>query len=182
MLFLFEFLLFYVNIIYNHPNKIMFTKKRSTLKKKVLTNHKRKSHKKRRHRRKTTKRNKHVKKFKTMHNKKYMKGGGKWIDGDTVPEDEICSICLLKFSETPEQAVYKTNCGHLFHNNCLNNTCVSNERAGRDLVCPICRADLETEDGMQCTDVWAFTNNALGIGNDLTPKSKIIYDSQPDHE
>ena len=158
----------------------MLTKKRRALKKKVLVNHKRKSNKKRRHGRKTTKRNKHVKKFRTMRNKKYMRGGGNWIDGDTLPEDEICSICLQKFSETPEQAVYKTNCGHVFHNNCLNNTCVSNEKAGRDLVCPLCRKELQTDDGEQCMDVWAFANKALG--SNLDSKNRAIYDAQPDDE
>jgi hypothetical protein len=160
----------------------MFTKKRRALKKQVLANNKRKSNKKRRHRRKLTKRNKHVKKFRTMRNQKYMRGGGKWIDGDTLPEDEICSICLQKFSETPEQAVYKTNCGHVFHNNCLNNTCISNERSGRDLVCPLCREELQTDDGEQCMDVWAFANKRLGLGNNLDEKGRAIYDAQPDDE
>jgi len=155
----------------------MFTKKRRALKKN-LTNHKRKSHKNRRRGRKMTKRNKHVKKFTTMRNQKYMRGGGKWIDGDTLPEDEICSICLQKFSETPEQAVYRTNCGHVFHNNCLNNTC----EAGRYMVCPLCRKELQTGDGEQCMDVWAFANKALGFGNNLDEKSRAIYDAQPDDE
>ena len=155
----------------------MFTKKRRTLKTK-LTNNKRKSQKKRRHGRKMTKRNKHVKKSKRMQNKKYMRGGGNWIDGDTLPEDEICSVCLEKFSKTPEQAVYKTNCGHLFHNNCLNKSCLADEKARRNLLCPLCRRELQTDDGQQCTDVWAFANKALG--SNLDPKNKIIYDAQPD--
>ena len=52
-------------------------------------------------------------------NKKYV-GGGKWIDNDTLPIEDLCPICHEEFSKTPEQAIYNTDCGHVFHNNCLN--------------------------------------------------------------
>jgi hypothetical protein len=42
----------------------------------------------------------------------------------------------------------------------------------------LCRRELQTDDGEQCTDVWAFANKALG--SNLDPKNKIIYDAQPD--
>jgi Ring finger domain len=151
--------------------------KRRQIKKTKITNRKRKTQKKiTRSRRKMTKRNRNNKKFRTRRNKKYF-GGGNWIDNNTLSPDEECSICLEQFSETPQLAVYETDCGHKFHNNCLNRTCITAERAGNDLVCPICRADLETEYGMQCTDVYAFRNKRLDAVLDAT--NRAIYEAQP---
>jgi len=154
----------------------MFTKRRRQIKKKQnLINRKNKTQKKKRSGRKNTKRNKYNRKFRTRRNKKYL-GGGDWIDND-LPEE--CPICLLKFNETPELAVYETKCGHKFHNNCLNTTCITAEKAGLVPKCPLCRADLETKDSYQCTDVWAFANKALDETS-LNEKNKAIYDAQPD--
>jgi hypothetical protein len=158
----------------------MFTKRRRQIKKTKITNRKRKTQKKRRNGRKMTKRNKHSRKFRTRRNKKYS-GGGTWIDLDndnTFNADDECPICFQSFSETPDLAIYKTDCGHIFHNNCLNRTCITAERAGNDLRCPICRADLETEDSMQCTDVYAFRNKTLDTSS-LDPRNRTIYDAQP---
>jgi len=110
-------------------------------------------------------------------NKKYV-GGGEWIDNDTLPKEDICPICHEEFSKTPEQAVYKTDCGHVFHNNCLNNMCLSNEKNNSNQVCPICRADLNTEKSDQCTDVWAFANEALDT-KDLDAKNLALYEGKP---
>jgi len=159
----------------------MFTKKRRQIKKTKITNRKRKTQKKGRNGRKMTKRNKHSRKFRTRRNKKYS-GGGTWIDVDndnTFNDDDECPICLNRFSETPDLAIYKTDCGHIFHNNCLNRSCITAERAGNDLVCPFCRADLETEDSMQCTDVYAFRNKRL-YAPALDPTNRAIYESQPE--
>jgi hypothetical protein len=159
----------------------MFTKKRRQIKKTKITNRKRKTQKKGRNGRKMTKRNKHSRKFRTRRNKKYS-GGGTWIDVDndnTFNDDDECPICLNRFSDTPDLAIYKTDCGHIFHNNCLNRTCLTAETAGNDLVCPSCRADLDTEDSMQCTDVYAFRNKTLDTSN-LDPRNRTIYDAQPD--
>jgi hypothetical protein len=153
----------------------MVTKKRRSLKNQNVKKRKNKTQKKRRNGRKMTKRNKYTRNFRTIRNKKYL-GGGNWIDNN-LPEE--CSICLLKFSETPELAVYETKCGHKFHNNCLNNTCISGENQGIVPKCPLCRAVLETDDLYQCTDVWAFANKALDASS-LNKKNKAIYDAQPD--
>jgi len=153
----------------------MLTKRRQY--KKKITNRKRKTQKKERNGRKMTKRHKNNRKFRTRRNKKYS-GGGKWINNKTLSDDE-CPICLNKFSETPELAVYKTDCNHIFHNNCLNRTCITAERAGNDLVCPVCRAGLETEDTRQCTDVWTFRNKRLSTGR-LDADNRDIYDKQPE--
>jgi hypothetical protein len=158
----------------------MFTKRRRQIKKTKITNRKRKTQKKGRNGRKITKRNKHSRKFRTRRNKKYS-GGGTWIDvdnDDTFNAHDECPICLQRFSDRPDLAIYKTVCNHIFHNNCLNRTCIIAERAGNDLVCPICRADLETEVSMQCTDVYAFRNKTLDTSG-LDATNRAIYEAQP---
>ena len=112
----------------------------------------------------------------TRRNKKYV-GGGKWIDNDTLPIEDLCPICHEEFSKTPEQAIYKTDCGHVFHNNCLNNMCDSNHRNNSNQVCPICRAELNTEKSDQCTDVWAFANEALDT-RVLDAKNLALYEGK----
>ena len=91
----------------------------------------------------------------------------------------MCPICFDDFSETPDQAVYKTDCGHVFHNNCLNKYCTKNERRGNPQICPMCRKDLNTKKSDQCTDVWTFKNKALDTSS-LDQKNRAIYDAQPD--
>jgi hypothetical protein len=128
-----------------------------------------------------TKRNKHSRKFRTRRNKKYS-GGGRWIDLDndnTFNADDECPICLQRFSDTPDLAIYKTDCNHIFHNNCLNRTCFIAGRAGNDPVCPYCRTDLETEDSMQCRDVYAFRNKRLDTSR-LSATNRAIYEAQPE--
>lgn len=46
-------------------------------------------------------------------------------------EDDICVICLQPIIY--KYLVYKTNCGHTFHKNCLNEWLCENRS------CPICR-------------------------------------------
>jgi len=159
----------------------MFTKRRRQIKKTKITNRKRKTQKKGRNGRKMTKkitkRNKHSRKFRTRRNKKYL-GGGNWIDvdnDDTFNADDECPICLQRFSDTPDLAIYKTDCNHTFHNNCLNRTCFIAERAGNDPVCPYCRTYLD----MQYTDVYAFRNKALDTSG-LSATNRAIYEAQPD--
>lgn len=52
-------------------------------------------------------------------------------------EDELCSVCLLEISE--ECWVRKTICGHVFHQDCLDEWCKAN------LNCPICRKSFRIE-------------------------------------
>jgi len=155
-----------------------YSKKRKTRKR---NSKKRKSKKRKSKKRKSNKNNK----TKTKRNKRRYKrkrtfrGGGEWIDNETIPEDDICSSCNKEFSKTPEQAVYKTDCGHLFHNNCLNKICIKSEHNGVTPKCPICSEELYNENSDQCTDVWAFANKALGTSV-LDTKNKAIYENQPD--
>ena len=126
--------------------------------------------------RKTNKKYKLTKK--TRHSRRKVKGGGKWTNVKTLPGDDICPICLNKFSETPNNAVYTTNCGHHIHNDCLEEVC---KQKGEESPCPICRTPLS----MDCMDVWAFKNKALGNPNkpDDAPldddEINKIYNEQP---
>jgi hypothetical protein len=92
-----------------------------------------------------------------------------WIDKNQYDPDEICPICYEKYGTT--QGIYKTNCNHIFHNNCLNEYC---EHNNGEIVCPICRADV----GYTCTDVWAFKEQLLGNmnGDPLFDGNKDILD------
>ena len=143
-------------------------KKRSSAKRKVLKNKRITS--------RTTSRKLLHKKRKSQRsriNKKYL-GGGDWIVNDNLPDEDICPICHEKFSETPEQAIYKTDCNHVFHNNCLNEICIRSETGGVKPTCPICRKELDLN---ECTDLWAFKEGVLDADG-LKPEIKEIYDNQ----
>ena len=167
----------------------MFTKRRRQIKKTKITNRKRKTQKKGRNGRKITKkitkRNKHSRKFRTRRNKKYS-GGGTWIDvdnDDTFNAADECPICFQTFSGTPNLAIYKTYCGHIFHNNCLNEAC---EAARGVPSCPICRRELEKAAignepaRADCSEVHDFASKALDNPNILGEKNREIYDAQPE--
>jgi hypothetical protein len=132
---------------------------------------------KKKHKKQKTKKNKKRNKRQSRKNKTF-RGGGRWIDNETIPEEDICPICFDDFSETPDQAVYKTDCGHVFHNNCLNKVCEINEKSNVEPTCPICRADLNTDKSDQCTDVWAFANKRLDT-KDLDAKNLALYEGKP---
>lgn len=80
-----------------------------------------------------------------------------WIDTTQYDPMDICPICQLKYGK--KKAVYKTECNHVFHNDCLNDYC---ESQGGIIRCPICRTNLD----YVCMDVWAFKEHALGENND----------------
>ena len=84
-----------------------------------------------------------------------------WIAPPEYNSDDICPICQDIFGITT--AVYKTDCNHIFHNNCLLKTCESQEIP----KCPVCRHEL----GYDCIDVWAFKENALGNSDD-----RLLFD------
>ncbi len=87
----------------------------------------------------------------------------KWQDVDKYNPKDKCSICYEEYGTT--QAIYKTPCNHMFHNNCLNEYCEHHEG---EIVCPLCRADIE----YTCMDVWAFKNKSLGS------QKGIIFDNE----
>ena len=87
-----------------------------------------------------------------------------WVDVTEYNKNDLCPICLEDYGT--EQAIFKTPCNHMFHNNCLNKYC---ERNQGNVVCPVCRSDI----GHSCMDVWAFKEKALG-----KPDEKPLFDSQ----
>lgn len=76
-----------------------------------------------------------------------------WIEPSQYDPNDICPICHDNYGTT--KAIYKTVCNHIFHNDCLNEYC---EIQQGEIVCPVCRADVE----YACMDVWSFKNNSLG--------------------
>jgi hypothetical protein len=96
------------------------------------------------------------KKSKHHKTKKHI-GGGEWINSRdaTVVENVSCPICLENFLDTPNQAIYKSDCGHIFHNDCVLRVCDSDVK---NPLCPLCRKPLEND----CNDVYAFKEKALG--------------------
>ena len=146
---------------------------KKTIKRKSI---KRKSIKCKTIKRKVTKRKsikrkiKKTRSIKKVQKRKY-KGGGKWLNHQNpgVLENTLCPICLAEFEDTPNQAIYQTECGHIFHNDCLSAVC--------DLMqwrCPICRQSLTEAD---CTDVYAFKEKILGDYGFNDPEIRKIYDA-----
>jgi hypothetical protein len=75
-----------------------------------------------------------------------------WLSLSKYDHNDICPMCHENYGTT--QAIFKTPCNHLFHNDCLNDYC---EAHNGNVVCPVCRSDL----GYSCTNVWAFKEGAL---------------------
>jgi len=84
-----------------------------------------------------------------------------WLNPSQYDQNDICPICHENYGTT--QAIYKTQCNHIFHNDCLNGYCEINEG---EIACPVCRSDLE----YACMDVWAFKDKALG-----NPRSEPLF-------
>lgn len=124
------------------------------------------------------------------HNKKYIGGDYEynWLvfsDLNDEDKDNVCSICTGKFSDTQEQVLYKTDCNHIFHNNCLVDVCLHkyNDFQEHNLfaLCPICRAELDAGTSFQCLYITGFKENKLHnktIQKDCSPKAKKIYYAQ----
>ena len=99
----------------------------------------------------------------------------------TIPEDD-CAICSETLKD-PSKAVFRLeDCGHFYHNDCLNNYCKhlypehENEEPNFDNeeptpTCPLCRADF---DQLDCITFDAFKDGYLQI-NSLPQEIKNIY-------
>ena len=122
--------------------------------------------------------NKKLRKNKTKYSRKYKKTrqnktkysrknsrkiqkGGRFLTYGDVDRNDICGVCNIKFYDTPDKAIYKTNCNHLFHNDCLNKLCEENNG---ELMCPTCQ-----QDNIDCMSIWAFKNKRLGNPNGERP-------------
>jgi hypothetical protein len=96
-----------------------------------------------------------------------------WVDDTEYDPLKLCTLCDKPYGSS--QAIFKTPCDHLFHNNCLNEYCEKNNNN----ICPVCGKDI----GYSCTDVYAFKEKLLGDdkGNPLfegNEKILNIYEGQ----
>lgn len=103
---------------------------------------------------------------------------GTYVSQSLVPKDN-CAICRENL-RNQRKAVYRTECGHYFHNNCLLELCDA-PRPGPlpgPLLCPICRRVL---DESNCHEVFAFKEQAFDReGVRHLPKSvRRIYKNIP---
>lgn len=76
---------------------------------------------------------------------------------------EYCDICQFPFGNS-SGAVYRLNCGHDFHNNCLVNRCNSNTK-----TCPTCNTPIDED---ECDSVKKFKDKTLG--------NQPLFDEDPD--
>lgn len=76
-----------------------------------------------------------------------------WINPSEYDPNEICALCQEEYGITT--GIYKTDCNHIFHNDCLNDYC---KHENGEIKCPLCRSDIEDA----CNDVWSFKNYLLG--------------------
>ena len=112
------------------------------------------------------------KKSKHHKTKKHI-GGGEWINSRdaTVVENVSCPICLENFLDTPNQAIYKSDCGHIFHNNCVLRVC---EGPIEKRICPMCRTPLKDD----CSDVYAFRHKAMVNQDDDDENAPVFEDEE----
>ena len=91
-----------------------------------------------------------------------------WVGVNEYNPQDICPICHEDYGTT--QAIFKTPCGHFFHNNCLLGYCDANQG---DIECPMCRSDIAE----YCNDVYAFKERLLGDPDG----SPLFEDDKNDH-
>jgi hypothetical protein len=94
-----------------------------------------------------------------------------WIDPNEYDANDDCPICYENLGVT--KGIYKTSCGHIFHNNCLLDYC---ESRNGEIECPICRSNLEYE----CMNVWAFKHMSLDASTAFNGNQHVldIYNNQ----
>ena len=71
-----------------------------------------------------------------------------YISQDDAPIDN-CAICTEPLKD-PTKALFRLTCGHVFHNNCLNDLC---EHDFPNINCPQCRTPMDEN---ECNTFWAF--------------------------
>lgn len=91
-----------------------------------------------------------------------------WLDITKYNKNDLCPICHEDYGT--ELAIYKTPCNHMFHNNCLNQYC---EHKNGDIVCPVCRSDIDSS----CIDVWAYKKKDLS-----NPDGTPLFDNEHVYE
>ena len=89
-----------------------------------------------------------------------------YVTNDEIPEDN-CSICQETLKD-PLKAVFKLDCGHFFHNNCLDDYCT---KKYPNTTCPLCRRQF---DNNECNSFYAFKHKALYMPEEYLP-SEVLY-------
>ena len=131
---------------------------------------------------KKTRKTRSKKHFRTVrrHKSRLMKGGD-WLQygKDNLHNEVDCPICGQPFDN--KQAIYETECGHIFHNNCLLGWCDTQDASHKEPTCPVCRKDI----GDDCSAVYAFKHKALSTYNkpsgkyfDANPELQKLYEEQ----
>jgi len=77
---------------------------------------------------------------------------GNWLEPNDYDQNAICQLCDKVLGT--ERAVYKTHCGHIFHNNCLLMQ-ICKKKVNPN--CPISHEFL----GDDCSDVSKFFTHTL---------------------
>ena len=96
-----------------------------------------------------------------------------WIDTTEYDLNDLCSICFDNYGTN--QGIFKLECGHIFHNNCINQ--YGNYMNGQ-IKCPNCRCDVEE---YVCHAVFAFKEKLIGGDYPLFDGNQYIlniYESQ----
>ena len=69
-----------------------------------------------------------------------------------ILEEKVCGICL----ENLENNIYKTICGHIFHDNCIHKSMNKNN------CCPYCRKEIQTP---SASCIYKIINSAMKEGD-----------------
>jgi hypothetical protein len=97
--------------------------------------------------------------------------GWGWVKKKKIKKDN-CAICRKSLNS---KLVYELDCGHQFHNDCINDYCEANAAgvADNNLTCPICRK-AHTPNENDCMSVWAYKEKALWELSDVMV-NKSLY-------
>ena len=96
-----------------------------------------------------------------------------WLEPTQYDGSDDCPICLERLDALTmkgrRQVVMQLDCGHKFHNDCMNLLCTKS-KPGRPLTCPICRAYIDKNE--ICTSAYAFKKRAMEL-NDFSRTSYV---------
>ena len=92
---------------------------------------------------------------------------------DNNGSEKLCAICSETLKD-PSKAVFKLNCGHFFHNNCLNDYCPHIQNNPR---CPMCRTPFDQDN---CITFDAFKDGYLYINSQPQEIKNIYFTLHPE--
>ena len=105
----------------------------------------------------------------TPRKKVQLGGDGTWVKKVNIKDDE-CGICRDPLKTIEKLPVYALECGHQFHNSCIDEYCENNidKALNNGLTCPICR-QLKSPSSNDCMSTSAYVNKELGNDSKRTP-------------